>query len=261
MKLLSPSGILLALLAFPMAASAAFTTTFDGLTAPGQVAGQDGWTINEATPDNSFVVAGSGANKYAALGGLLTDPATAMAGINLVHSAGSQVAAGSTFSVSYALVNRSTVAGFNFAATDPDDWFGFTLGDGADVLSISFRPTSPVNESIRQVFNNGVGVTPNGITTSDYANPLFSTLTVSFTNVDGALNYTGSTGGGSINFNGSIPGKGATTFTTVGIDWDLKNTPSGQNFILVDNLSLVPEPSASLMGLLSIGLLAARRRR
>lgn len=250
------------MMASPMVASAAFTTTFDSLTAPGQVAGQDGWAINESTTDNSFVVSGVGTNKFAALGGLLSDPATPMAGINLTHSAGSQVAAGSTFSVSYALINRSTVAGFSFPATDPDDWFGFTLGDGTgDVLSISFRPTTPANESIRQLFHNGTPDTPNGITTSDFANPLFSTLTVSFTNNLGALNYSGVTGGGGIVFNGSIPGKGTTTFTTVGLDWDVKNTPAGQNFILVDNLSLVPEPSASLMGLLTLGVLASRRRR
>lgn len=261
MKITSSLAALLALVATPMVASAAFTTTFNGLAA-GQVAGQDGWTINEATVDNSFVVDGVGGNKYGALGGFMTNPATPLANINLTHSAGSQIAAGSSFTASYALINRSTLAApNNFAATDPDDWFGFTLGDGADVFSLSLRPTT--SENVRAVFVNGVAVaTVNGVTTSDYANPLLDTLTVSFSNVAGNLAYTGSLGGGGVLLAGSVAGKGATTFTTVGLDWDVRNTPeSGLNFLLVDSLSLVPEPSAAVMGLLSLGVLAGRRRR
>ena len=264
MNLFAPPGLLLTLLAFQTAASAAVTTNFNSLASNGQVAPNEGWSINEPTVDLSFVVDGAAGNKFGALGGFLSDPVAVLPGINLTHSANTQIAAGSTFSASYALINRSTLpAPDNFPSSDPDDWFGFSVGDGADVFSISFRPTTPANESSRQVFHNGTAVAGVGIGTSDYANPLFSTVTVSFTNVAGVLNYTGSvsTSGAPILFNGVIPGKGTTTFTTVGIDWDVKNNPAGFNFILVDNLSIVPEPSISLMGILSLGLLTSRRRR
>ena len=263
MKILSSSGLLLGLLALPMAATAAFVTDFNSLSA-GQVAGQAGWSINgDTTPDNSFVVNGTAGNKFGALGGFLTNPLIALASINLVNSAGTQIAAGSNFSASYALVNRSTLAApNNFGATTPDDWFGFTLGDTTgDVFSLSLRAGASAN--LRAVFINGTQVASlNAVIASDYANPAFTPLNVSFSNVGGNLSYTGSTGGGGVLLTGSIAGKGTTTFTTVGLDWDVKNTPnSSQSFRLVDSLNLVPEPSAGLMGLLSMGRLAARRRR
>ena len=262
MKINASSFILLALFATPMVAKAVYTTGFETFTSPGQVADQGGWTINDPQADLSFLVDNPPANKYGALGGFLSSPSTLMANVNLRHDTGGfTLASGTTFTARYALINRSTLAAPNdFPASDPNDWFGFTLGNGVDVFSLSFRPTA--TENVRQVFVNNVAVTTqNGITTSDYANPAFDTVTVSFQNVGGALQYTGSLGAGTIPLSGSIFAAGATQFTTIDIDYDVKNANAGQNVIFVDGLSLVPEPSAAMMGLLSLGLLAGRRRR
>lgn len=259
MKFLHTSGILLSLYALPMSAHAvAYSTDFNSATGP-NFAPQDGWVINDSTTEVSFVVAVPGKGNTIALGGFQSAPATKT--VNLTHSV-NQLAAGSIFSVEYALINSGPSVPFPFLPAD--DWFGFTLGDGADVLSISFRPT--VNENIRQVFHGTTGVSPNGIMTSDYSSPAFSTLSLSFTASGADLLYTGVTGGGGVTFNGVLAGKAGTTWTSVGIDFDIQGaTPgdAGSNVIFVDNLSLapIPEPTALVMGLISMGFLGMRRRR
>ena len=76
--------------------------------------------------------------------------------------------------------------------------------------------------------------------------------------------YTGTVSGVTLfNFSGTIAGKAGTTFTELGINYAVTDPDplnAGSNFILVDNIS-IPEPTVTLTGLMSLGLLSLRRRR
>jgi len=63
-------------------------------------------------------------------------------------------------------------------------------------------------------------------------------------------------------FNGIIPNAASSGIATFGAFWETSNpTNPGSNHMMFDNLSLVPEPSAALLGLLGASFALVRRRR
>jgi MYXO-CTERM domain-containing protein len=264
---------LLSAVLFPVVANAAYVTNFDSFvpqnTLPSSVANftdsststQDGWVIDDtSTGDLSYLHTVAGLGSVVGLGGLYSSPLATS--VNLTRAV-SVPAGGASFNIDFALTNSGPPTYFT-----NDDIFGFTLSDSSGpLLTIDLRPT--IVESVRKVFIGelgaaGVGLTPNGITPSDHGAPIFYGLALSFTANGANLDYTGSIASGGVFFSGSLAGKASTTISKIGVDFDVTAAAAadaGSNSLLIDNLSLVPEPSVTLTGLLALGALAGRRRR
>ena len=148
------------------------------------------------------------------------------------------------------------------------DTFAFDLrgaNNTTSLLKLNFLPNSTSNYTLQVV-----GDTTQNWGTLGY-DAIFtaqvditgSSYSLSFEQVDGNRNpiisYTNTLSGAL--FSGS-----AASFDTIGVDWVLTsgvNTNAGSNYIVVNDLQVVPEPSTvallSLAGL-AIGLLSRRRR-
>ena len=274
MNFLKTSTLILASLAFPVLSQAiTFSTNFDSV--PGangtNFAPIGPWTINDSTTEVSFVQDVPG-GRAVALGGFNSAPA--LQNVNLAASVlpGGIPTGGSVFTSRFAIINSGP--GFS-SATDPKDNFGFTLRDtNGGFFGVQMRPTS--NVSIRQFFTSNSAfnydpVTPNGMAASDFSAPSFVTMTLNFTQSGADLNWAMNVATSStpINASGTLAGWGGRSWINFAIDYDVADPTvtgglfqgAGSNVILVDSISLVPEPSAAMMGLLSIGLLGLRRRR
>jgi hypothetical protein len=248
-------------------ANAAVSIDFTGITGNAPVANfapRTGWTISDSTVDMSFVLpanAYGGAGNSVGLGGFYSTPSASSVRLS---TAVSEALASKVFSIDLALVNRHVADAVNFFPEN--DRFGIVLGDaGGDLLNIDFT-ADPLDENIRQISVNGTPLPINGILASDYDSLNWYTLAISFIPSGANLNYSISTAGGVINTSGTLTGKAATTLTTIGVDFDVLGAApinAGSNFLAVDNIKLevIPEPTATLSGLLGLGLLAARRRR
>ena len=274
MNFLKTSTLILASLAFPVLTQAVtFSTNFDSV--PGvngaNFAPLGPWAINDPTTEVSFVQDVPG-GRAVALGGFQSAPSQQFVNLSASVLPGGVPTGGSVFTSRFAIINSGP--GFS-SATDPKDNFGFTLRDtSGGFFGVQLRPTS--NVSIRQFFTSNTTfgqdpVTPNGMVASDFSAPAFVTMTLNFTQSGANLNWNMNvvTDSAPITASGTLTGFGGRSWTSFEIDFDVANaavvgglyTGAGSNVILVDSVSLVPEPSAAMMGLLSIGLLGLRRRR
>jgi MYXO-CTERM domain-containing protein len=273
---LKTTTLILASLAFPVISQAiTFSTDFN--SGPVNFAPVGPWSINDPESEVSFRVSGPGGANYVALGGFQSAPSQQFVNLSASLAPGAVPTNGSVFTSRFAIINSGQ--GFNSnnipPTNDPDDNFGFTLRDtSGGFFSVSVRPT--VSESIRQFFtsNSAFGFDPVpvlGMGASDYSNPAFVTMTLNFNQNGANLDYVGNlaTAGAPINFSGSLAGFAGRSWSSFEIDFDVKDNAvtgglyngAGRNVIMVDSVSLVPEPSAAMMGLLSVGLLGLRRRR
>ena len=218
---------------------------------------QLGWTISDLSEDLSFVMGVSSygaAGKSVGLGGFYEAPTGASVRLS---TAVSETLASQTFRVDLALINRY--------AADPgvffneDDRFAIVLSDGTDLLRVSFSPTP--DENSRRVAVNGTPLTPFGIVASDYNNPQWYTLGISFTPRGADLDYSLTMAGGSITNSGTLLGKAGATLSGLAVDFDRLGATTGSNFLLVDNFSVVPEPTVGITALMALGLMGMRRRR
>lgn len=262
-------------LSFSLAAMAsnslcAFTTSFPvGTfgTLGMEVAGVDGWVINDPGSDNappnplSFVAANINGSPAAALGGWNDVPlAGAPSTVYLSHSVnvGLQTA---SFSTQFA------ISASNFAFPGRDG-FGFSFRNGSNnLLTISLVPVASLNNDAFQVrytvgtettldAKDGVGdnmfIYHNGLYSLDFDftpngnDPTFS-ATISGTNAQ--------------TFTGTATGLGSAVISNFGAEWNTIPGQEGNNFIVFDNVSLVPEPSSALLlGLAGFAFVSRRKR-
>lgn len=256
--------------------AASYSTNFsfyeNGTTpypASGNVAGNDGWTINGSSIDEtsgvSFIVATWISGKAIGVGGLSAPPATPTVG--LMHDAG-VLFGSSSVSFEFAMVDTGNDNPFR-------DTFGISLTNASNtgnLFSILFVPVddSPADPDAD---DNGrwnlfyqVGATtpqPTGLSIFEGTNPYSFDLgfTANGANTNFVLGI-----GSELNSLQTEPIEVAVNPNTstgkFGVTWTPSDYPNaGEGYLLVDNLSVVPEPSSAvLLGLAGFGLLSRRKR-
>ena len=252
MKTLTQTLVLLALT--PLSLSAA-VTTFTGLTYEQPLTSMPGWTSSEAnTTITPFAWAEPVAGDMAgAIGGAYGEAVNTRFTATL---ASSLYSSSSAFSLDVML--RSSTS----AAPGRDT---FTVGvatvAGASLVDIVFAPAVTVNGIDRWEVGYGVSggtISYTGLVLNEDA---WYDIGLAFNGSNFAFTFGNTVSTNTIN--GSIPGyDGASAgLGNVTFGWTKANaTPYGDNYMLFDNVTAVPEPSAALLGGLASFLLFRRRR-
>lgn len=243
--------------------AAMYSTDFESFAGP-EIAGTDGWTISDSTFELSFNADVAGSNGLG-LGGFKSSPANDS--VSLSHS--------------YVESVGRITATFNFGIVDstdlfPDrDSFGFSLNDGSGSLfKVFFKPDAqvPDPESVTDASwtafysVNGIGENPLALQIfEDGAYSLSIELSGAFT--PGAttteLKLTLNDGIADFDRFRTLALNPLDPTTDFSVDFDTTNGAAlaGDNFIGVDNLTVVPEPSSALLlTLAGLGLVSRRRR-
>lgn len=273
----------LLLLAAPSSASA-FVTSFplsvfapleqiDDPPAPmtndvgAQIAGKDGWTIND--PDynvtdtrglsySNFLNSSLGAQ----VGGYYAVP-VANSSIYLSHAATVGLQS-SSFDVDFAIQASNE-------ANPGRDAFGFSFrgASNENLLTISFvpytSPTYPLDDAYQVRYTVGALGTVNA--QDGNGDPMFMfhngfySLELDFTPNGANPTFSATlTGSNPQTFSGTATGLGASSIARVGAEWNLVGD-GGNNGLIFDNISLVPEPSSSLLICLAgLGFVSRRKR-
>jgi hypothetical protein len=245
--------------------SAAFDTPTYNNGNTQNVAGQDGWSINDAASQLSFF-GNNGSNYYGALGGYFSTPG--IKNIELSHTANTPLV-GASFYVTTGVRNST-------ASFPNRDAFGWSLKDSGNniLLRVAFEPVAGQPGRLEVIWYDGAGSpTSTGV---DIYNNDFNTL--DNPDVDGiyelSISFTGSganaafnaaiSGQNSFTFNGTLAGLANATLDKVVADFDILGATAadaGDNFMFFDNVQVIPEPTTTLFGLASLAGLALRRRR
>lgn len=246
----------------------AFVATFPTATfAPGndvgaQIAGKDGWNLDgdpQYNPADSRGLSYSnflGSSLGAQLGGNY-DVAPANGEVYLWHST-PQALDSASFSVTFVIQASNE---FNLGR----DEFGFSFRDAANtnLFTISLVPVSGGDGDSYQVrYTVGSQTTVNAMDVNN--DPLFISenspysLAFDFTPSGANTNFTAMLD--TTSFSGTATGLGAATIDRMCMEWNLVGD-GGNNGLLVDNITLVPEPSAILLVSLSALGFASRRKR
>lgn len=255
--------------ALPSSASA-FVTSFPEATfAPAgdigaQIAGKDGWSIDDPyfdVNDNRGLSYSNILNTSLAaqLGGAfyVADPG---ASIFLSHAAPGELQY-TSLSVAFAIQSSNFV-------NPGRDAFGFSFRDGGgdNLLTISLVPVASTNNDAYQVrYTVGANPTVNALDgNSDpmfiYHNGLYS-LNLGFTPNGANPTFSATiTGSNAQTFTGTATGLGASSVDRFGVEWNLDGD-GANNGLIFDDLSVVPEPSSSLLLCLAGLGLACRRKR
>ena len=170
--------------------------------------------------------------------------------------------------VSLPLVQTSLGADFaivpstlSFPGRDSFGW-SFYNGSGSNLLTITLEPdiSNPVLFNVTWSTGAG-GVSSTGLGV-EYNGPY--SFHVEFSNGGGAdAAFTATLiGSNSVSFNGTLPGLANETMASFGENWRKGTGAAGDNYMLIDNVFVVPEPSASLVlaGALAMPLLVRRRK-
>jgi len=277
MKFCHASLFLGVLVAFVPSAGSAFVATFPsgppGFFTPqgADVNGIDGWTVGvDGAPGDSGALPGGHlawvstylTSTAVALGGVYNYPATTLpATAFLSHEALGELQY-ATFSVKFDIQPSTENTDVTFR-----DGFGFSFRDkdNSNLLTISLVPVvTPAMDAYQVCYTVGAGsqtaaldgnndpmyiyqygpYTMNLALLANGANPTFSGTVI---------------GTNTKTFTGVATNMGSTAIDRVGAVWNV--TDAGDNYIVFDNLSLVPEPSSALLlGLTGIGLALRRRR-
>jgi len=271
------------LLASPLALTsltygAGYLENFNGLNNNADLAGQGGWIISgnasNATSDVSYVETSFLAGQtYAGYLGY-QDLASGEGSVYLSHSYSDSLVGNTAqyteFLASIAIFDSSFVSGSPTVANR--DSFGITFRNGAsNLLTIKITPDS-------QAFNPDSSIRVDNLTWSGFGSSgsaiPFATMTeggagnpanlrILFTpsGVSDVL-FTLSSGGVPIT-SGVLPGAAGENLTNFGFTMNTFSGTSdvGSNRFGFDNLSVVPEPSAALLGLLGASFAMGRRRR
>jgi hypothetical protein len=232
---------------------AGYSTNFNsGYDNSQAVAGQNGWTINDATTDLSFFVTYN-TTDAGAIGGYYTSPA--LGNVRLSHSLSlplTQTSLGADFAIV-----PSTVA---FPGRDTFGWSVYN-GSGLNLLTLQFEPDSLNQTLLNVTWSTGAGSATSTGWAVQYDGPY--SLQIAFSSgpgSDAAFTATLS-GSNTISFNGSLPGLANETVASIGQHFVQKGAAAGDNYMLFDNIAVVPEPSTAAMLLGFLVPLAARRRR
>lgn len=252
-----------------------FSTDFQSGYTLGDMQGQGGWVCSDPTPDASYIVnAGGGVfgSRSATLG--FVSP-LANDNVYLSHSVSTPLIGGgvdASFGVTYNL--QDSDSGYGPGAANRDT-FGFRLenGSGANLFSFFLTPTTQVpdpensTEYCALSWSTGAGAPTVVLAPLKSAEGNNYTFTVSFYDAGGGVvGFNASVGAGNVNndFSGVL-GAGTTTesVANLGAFWNTYagKTAPGSNLLIFDNVSLVPEPSSALLGLLGASFVFVRRRR
>ncbi len=249
---------------------ASYVTDFNSFDDQLDVAGQDGWVINDPTLGNSFIVIVDDTvtpiNKAAALGGgLSANPAAAT--VALTHPYGEWLG--------------GTLMGFDFAfidSTNADtrrDTFGVTLrgSGGSNLFTVFFSPdaqsSTPEELSPDAKWNLSYGVgseTPgagaHSLTQGVLENGYYS-FYLQFTPNGSTTDFELKVSGGTTEVRtGNIAIDPTTVATDFGLTWTPTNLAApGDNYLVVDNFSVVPEASSSLLCIILATLVTTHHRR
>ena len=241
------------------ARGASYVSNFDSFDDQLDVAGNDGWGINDPSEGLSFIVSLNGTNA-AALGGYYANPAPTTQTVGLTHSYLEELGV-TSMSFDFLLIDQTNTASFR-------DTFGVTLRNGAsDLFTVSFAPVPlvPPESDHKWGLSYSVGNGPTvSLTMAVFEAGLYS-LNLQFTPHGSTTDFNLSVGGGNtVVRTGNI----AIDPTTVATDFGLTWTPTGgagngsNNYFVRDNLAVerIPEVSSSLLLCLA-GLGAVFRRR
>jgi hypothetical protein len=257
--------------------AATFLETFPSPTfgaSGSELADRGGWTIDKlgsAGNRLSFMTSMAG-SKAGAIGGYYDIP---------VGSEGSSpVTAYLSHSVAIPLNNSSFSTQFAITQSSEDwpgrDGFGFSFRDASNVnlFRLSFVPTTvfvPLSATFEQLYQVsyqfGTGPVQTA-KTSGNGNVYFypdSMYSFSFLFAHSGLNpgFTARvTGTNTLSFSGVATGLGGSTISSLGAEYNTIPGNLGDNFMSFDNISLIPEPSSSLLAAAGIaGLILVRRRK
>jgi len=244
----------------PIASLQAATYTFDDYTVDTPLSNNAGWAASESSTANKPLAwtAPWRGNKAAAIGGWFEAPTA------------------SSFSATVATptaLSSSTVS-FDMTIKDstnlyPDrDSFGVTVSDslGGTLAALSFNPLTqsdvpqgglPAEWEVSYMVAGGATV--NTLISLVEGSEYFMSMTF----LDNSFTLTLGNNVSSFSFTENTVGYDPTTQSigSVSLNWmkGAGNTAYGDNFMLVDNLAVVPEPSVTLLG--GIGALFLLRRR
>jgi len=275
MNLYPKASLLGVLVAFTPAVASAFVTTFPPVQYPlgSEVAGSNGWTINDSGDGGagylSFVTT-LNTSAAAALGGWYNIPAAAApTTVYLSQSTPGElqfVNFATTFAISPSTEFNQGRDGFGFSLRDSDD---------ANLLTISLVPAASPSTKYQVYYTVGAEASQaakNGLDDMFIEVSGLYTLDLAFTPNGANPTFSGSVvGSNTQTFTGTATGLGSAALATFGAEWNVLpqnwvGDPAenlgglGDNFLVFDNVSLIPEPSTALLaGLASLGLLRRRR--
>jgi hypothetical protein len=233
---------------------AGFSTNFNsGYDNTQAVAGQNGWSINDSTADLSFFVTYNFTDA-AAVGGYYDAPA--LPDVRLSHG------------VSLPLVQTSLGADFaivpstlSFPGRDTFGW-SFYNGSGSNLLTIMLEPDTSNPVLLNATWSTGAGGMSSTGLGVEYNGPY--SFHVEFSNAGGGNAAFTATlvGANSVSWSGTLPGMANETLASFGENWRKGTGAAGDNYMLMDNVFVVPEPSSIfiLAGSVAVPLLARRRR-
>lgn len=250
--------------------AAAFVTNFDSYaTAP--LPGQPGWTGSTSAANYAEVDSGYIDSSNQLVLGFADGTQPTETTVTVGNSGYSEFLAGTQAVFDFRIIDQ---IGTNVAA----DIYGFTLTSGGNTLSIYLypttsgsRPAGPPDPDLGvPVARWELGYSLSGI--GGYTK-FGSDINVFESNIWN-LSITASANSGDFSLSDfSVVLNGATAGLTgvamnpdaavdgFGFSWDKSGAAFTDNYIAIDNLSVVPEPSSALLlGLAGLGLMARRRR-
>ena len=248
--------------------SAIYSTDFSALVNGDNIAGQDGWVLNDPSPMSTVVpaVVGGVSVNY---GGIGFADATipylpTLTTVDLSHAYGEPMvnAGNGGSSASLNFIMRTSIDG---SAPPLQDTFGISLTSGAsNVFSVGFTPgfdTNPLSPTFTDPawaisYTVGSG-TPQSFASSGVLRDSATSFNLSFTPGHFNLEI------GGLNIGGATTLPSSTVIDTFHLLWTPTGGPdsAGPNALLISGLTLVPEVSTSLLLCLTGLGFAARRRR
>jgi hypothetical protein len=252
MKLLKHSLALLALT--PLSLSAA-VTTFDSLSYEQPLDLLPGWNPSELNPASAPLawaepVAG---NMAGAVGGAYAEAVNTRFTTSM----------SSSFYSSVGTLNLDVMLRTSTAAAPGRDSFsvGVATVGGASLIDIVFSPAVSV-EGV-DTWEVGYGISGGSVTYTGFVmnEDAWYDVILGFNGSNFSLTFGNTVD--SVTTSGTIPGFNGETsgFGNVSFGWQkASSTPYGDNYMLFDNVEIIPEPSAALLGGIASLLLFRRRR-